>query len=350
VHLDKGGLLHVGPRSAGAMPGPVAYGRGGTEPTFTDAMIVLGYLNPDYLVGGALPLDASSAERCLAETIAAPLGKQAMDAAYGIYQVAAGTMVRAVKAVSTYRGRDPRDFTLFAFGGNGPVVATEIASLLEMRSILIPANPGVFSAYGLLLSDVEHELTRGYLKRLSEIVPAELERIFAELESGVGRLMAAEGYAAADYRLERAVDLRYSDQAHELRILCRSSDLHALAEAFAAEHERTYGHASGPDSVESVVVRVAGRVAAQRPNPPRVTAPASAAEPARERLAYFGPEAGRLRTPVVRRADLTQGALPGPLIIEEYDATCIVPPGWRATLDAFGNIELAAAPGTQLQT
>jgi N-methylhydantoinase A len=352
VHLDTGGLLHVGPRSAGAMPGPVAYGRGGMEPTFTDAMIVLGYLNPDYLVGGALALDAAKAERQLADTIALPLGKQVIDVAYGIYQLAAGTMVRAVKAVSTYRGRDPRDFTLFAFGGNGPVVATEIASLLEMRSVLIPANPGVFSAYGLLLADIEHELTRGYLKRLNEIDPAELEGIFAELANGVGELMSAEGYAPAQYRLERAIDLRYSDQAHELRIpyphtRTDGADLRALAESFAAEHERTYGHASGADAVESVALRVVGQVQAQRPSlrrsPPRQ--PSDAPTP-RARLAYFGTAGGRLRTPVLARADLASAPRSGPLIIEEYDATCVVPPGWRAMLDDLGNIELAAVSDT----
>ena len=144
VSVDSGGLLHVGPRSAGAVPGPACYGAGGEEPTFTDALVVLGYLNPDYLVGGDLPLDPSRAERSLTKKVAERLGRTLVDTAYGIYQVAVATMVRAVKAVSTYRGRDPRDCALFAFGGNGPVVAAEVGRSLDMTRALVPPHPGVF--------------------------------------------------------------------------------------------------------------------------------------------------------------------------------------------------------------
>ena len=160
VSIDAGGLLHVGPRSAGAVPGPACYDAGGEEPTFTDALVALGYLNSEYLVGGDLPLNPRKAERVLTETVVERLGRGLHDAAFGIFQVAVASMVRAVKAVSTYRGRDPRDFALFAFGGNGPVVAAEIAKTLEMTRVLVPPHPGVFSACGLLLASIEHELSQ----------------------------------------------------------------------------------------------------------------------------------------------------------------------------------------------
>ena len=344
VTIDKGGLLHVGPESAGAMPGPVAYDMGGTAPTFTDAMIVLGYINADYLVGGGLKLNAPKARDALNDQIAKPLDKNLLDTAYGIYQVAGGTMVRAVKAVSTYRGRDPRDFALFAFGGNGPVVATEIAAQLEMTQVVVPLNPGVFSAFGLLLSNIEHEVTRALLRRLVDLDIDELNTIYAELEESVERVMAGEGYGAGEATLSRSIDLRYTEQAHELTVAFES-DLARLAQSFSDEHERTYGHEAGAESVESVALRVTGRIPVEgiesyemlagldRKKDDGVTLPAS-------RLAYFGPEAGQLETPVVTRQQLLGATRPGPLIIEEYDATCVVPPGWQARVDDRGNIEL----------
>ena len=344
VTIDRGGLLHVGPESAGAMPGPVAYASGGTVPTFTDAMIVLGYLNPDHLVGGGLKLDAAAAHAALASRIAQPLGQDPVAAAYGIYQIAGGNMVRAVKAVSTYRGRDPRDFTLFAFGGNGPVVAAEIAAQLEMTRVVVPLNPGVFSAFGLLLSNVEHEATRALLLRLGDLDRGELEAIYGELEREVRSIMAGEGYDRDEATLERAIDLRYSEQAHELTVPF-VADLDALALAFSAEHERTYGHAASAEAVESVALRVTARIAVEGINvgaaPPGLArGDGDDGGSQRSRRAYFGGEAGRCDTPVLSRRGLVGGARTGPLIVEEYDATCVVPPGWRAALDARGNIEL----------
>ena len=167
VSVDEFGMLHVGPESAGADPGPACYGLGGDEPTLTDALVVLGYLNPEYLTGGAVAIDADAAARAV-ESVAAPLGKDAIEAAYGVFQLAVATMTRAVKAVSTYRGRDPREFVLCGFGGNGPVVAVAIARALQMRRVLVPLAPGVFSAAGLLLSEIEHEFVRTLLARGGE--------------------------------------------------------------------------------------------------------------------------------------------------------------------------------------
>ena len=343
VTIDRGGLLHVGPESAGAMPGPVAYDMGGTAPTFTDAMIVLGYINADYLVGGGLKLDAVGAREVMRDQVAKPLGKDLLDTAYGIYQVAGGTMVRAVKAVSTYRGRDPRDFALFAFGGNGPVVATEIADLLEMTRVVVPLNPGVFSAFGLLLSNVEHEVTRALLRRLQDLDVDELNAIYGELEAGVIEVMAGEGYGAGEATISRSIDLRYTEQAHELTVPF-TDQLAELAQSFSDEHERTYGHEAGAESVESVALRVTAQVRVEGIESYEMLAglerkTGDMAAPT-SRLAYFGPEAGQLETPVVNRQQLRDAPSAGPLIVEEYDATCVVPPGWRAQVDQRGNIEL----------
>ena len=351
VSVDSGGLLHVGPRSAGAVPGPACYGAGGEEPTFTDALVALGYLNPDYLVGGDLPLDPSRAERSLTEKVAERLGRALVDTAYGIYQVAVATMVRAVKAVSTYRGRDPRDCALFAFGGNGPVVAAEVARSLDMTRALVPPHPGVFSAFGLLLANIEHELTRAFLRRLDAVSADELNRAYAVLEGRLGEVLANEGYDPADVSIQRYADLRYAGQAYELIVATDGggngrSEPEVMAESFAAEHERTYGHRGGTDPVECVNLRVAGRVTTE--NSARIksftameSAGGAGSGAPRHRLAYFGPERGRLETPVLTRGELAGRTIPGPLIVEEYDATCVIPPHCRATLDAWGNMDIA---------
>ena len=342
VSLDRGGLLKVGPQSAGALPGPVCYGGGGEDPTFTDSVLTLGFLNPGHLVGGSLELDADAARDALQKKIAGPLGHTLQDTAWGVYQVACGTMVRAVKAVSTYRGRDPRDFSLFAFGGNGPVVAAEIANLLDMTRVIIPPTPGVFSAYGLLLSDVEHEISRAWLNRLTAVSPQDMETAYDKLEADITALMTSEGYAAGEYTLTRLADLRYAGQAHELTVDCASRegfpDFPALISAFGAEHERTYGHQAEAEAVECVTLRLIARVTEDRPE--RQIAPARAAvkEPI-PRIVYFGPDHGEVETPVIDRPSLTYPRN-GPMIVEEYDSTCVVPPGWQAELDATGNIVL----------
>ena len=340
VAIDAGGLMRVGPESAGADPGPVAYDMGGTFPTFTDAAITLGYLNPGYLVGGALKLDADKARSALAARIAGPLDTDLLDCAYGVHRVACGTMVRAVKAVSTYRGRDPRDFALFTFGGSGPVVAAAIADLLEMTRVVVPPNPGVFSAYGLLQSDIEHEVIQAFLARLSETGEAAFAERFRAIESDLAATMREEGYEAADYTVARFADLRYSGQAHELTIAVdaapNSIDIAAFAEAFGDEHERTYGHQAETEEVESVALRVVATVAVDKTF--GVVAPEAGEE--RRRAAFFGPDHGLVEVDVIGRAGLGDGSRAGPLIIEEYDATCVVPPNWTAALDGDGNIIL----------
>ena len=349
VAFDRSGSLTVGPRSAGALPGPVAYDTGGTEPTLTDAMILLGYINPDFLVGGDLKLNRTKAERVMQAVVAGPMDRSLTDTAFGIFQVAAGTMVRAVKAVSTYRGRDPRDFTLLAFGGNGPVFATEIAAMLEMNRIVVPLHPGVFSAYGLLRSPIEHELTRSFLKLLMESGDGSMQALIEELEARLVVFMREEGCDPADLQMRRFADLRYYGQAHELTVPVAADakgnpDLAATAEAFHAEHERTYGRRADASPVQIVNVRVLGTVVRDDRiviDPAAILDAAPRRPDVSNRSVYFGPRFGRQDTPVIGRADLGDAPRRGPLVLEEYDTTCVIPPDWSAVRDQHGNIVLS---------
>jgi N-methylhydantoinase A len=258
-----------------------------------------------------------------------------------VYAIAVATMTRAVKAVSTYRGRDPRDFALVAFGGNGPVVAVAIARELEMRRVLIPPAPGVFSAAGLLFSNVEHTQQRSVFQQTSAVDARRLEKLFADLEAEVRGEMRKEGIADARVSVKRLADLRYTGQAFELTVPAETGDIAAIEAAFHAEHKRTYGHSSEGDPVDLINIRVIASAApeskegfAERLKDAQVATPAQG-----RRQAYFR---GKLmETPVLGRAALAT-RMQGPLIVEEFDATCVVPPGASAELDAHGNIAIEA--------
>jgi N-methylhydantoinase A len=344
VWIDAGGALQVGPRSAGAFPGPLCYDAGGHEPTITDANVILGYLNPGYLVGGAVKLNAARSREVFAERIAGPLGLPLDRAAYGAHLIAASNMIRAIKAVSSERGRDPREYVLFAFGGNGPLFAAGMAGALEIRKIVVPPAPGLFSSFGLLYSDVEHHYVRSYPRRLDQLDLPALNEVWSRLEAEALAQLDREGFTGAAIRLRRAADLRYHGQSFELTVPVPAGPLDApsmaaLAEAFGREHERTYGHrASADEPVDVVTLRLVAHGIPERPRvPDRIRIDRGGAGAYPPRRVYFGPAAGWLETPVRGRADL--GRLTrGPCIVEEYDATCVVPPGATAALDAHGNI------------
>jgi len=341
VLIDAAGAIKVGPRSAGAVPGPACYGLGGTEATFTDAAVVLGYLNPDYLVGGKLRIDAQRSRNAVDAQVAKPLGLGLLEAAQGIYTIAIATMTRAVKAVSTYRGRDPRDFSLVAFGGNGPVVAVAIARELGMRTVLIPPAPGVFSAAGLLFSNIEHAQQRSIFKRTTDIDAALVTTTFEALTRDVLTEMHDEGISDASITLKRLADLRYTGQAFELTIPVDTLDIAALEAAFHAEHARTYGHNSPGDPVDLINIRVVASSAPESKQGLAEQLKDAQADVPRQgsRSVYF---AGRLvDTPIVSRSMLAT-KWHGPCIVEEFDATCIVPPGASAQLDGHGNIVIDA--------
>ncbi len=345
VRIDAGGSLVVGPDSAGAQPGPVCYGLGGSAPTITDANLILGYINPGYLVGGDLNLDAGLARSTFADQIAAPLGLSLERAAHGAHLIASANMIRAIRAVSIERGRDPRNFVLCAFGGNGPVFACAMARELGMGRVLIPPAPGLFSAFGLLYAGVEHHYAQSFRRLLRRLDRDALKRAWAKLAQEARRQLAAEGFPADRMRIRRRASLHYQGQSFDLTLPVADGPLDqaavaALEEAFGAEHERTYGHRAGPDEpVELTEIRLIGQgLAKERLTPAGLGFVASAtveAGPPRE--AYFGPEVGWLETPVIARAALAR-LHAGPCIVEEYDATCVIPPGARASLDRSGNI------------
>jgi N-methylhydantoinase A len=341
VGIDEFGTASVGPRSAGAVPGPVCYGLGGTEPTLADALAVLGFLNSAQLAGGAVTLDVDAARSALRDAVADPLRLSELDAAHGVLMVAVATMTRAVKAVSTHRGRDPRDFALCAFGGNGPVVGVEIARALSMRQVIVPPAPGVFSAVGLLFSQTEQEFVRTLLLRAGEIDGAAVTAAYASLADDALASLAAEGIAAETATISRLADLRYAGQAYELTVRVPEGpvDVPRLTADFVAEHERTYGHGSADDPVDLVSIRVLARVDRSA----RSMGVARAYEASLDgsnvtRRAYFGPEVGLVDVPVLGRATLRGAEVDGPVFVDEYDSTTVVPPGCRVTLDEFGSI------------
>ena len=349
VWLDKAGNLKVGPQSAGASPGPACYGIGGTAPTVTDANVVLGYLNPRELAGGAVPVDAERASSVIAEQIARPLARDLLEIAHGIHVLANASMMRAVKAVSTHRGRDPRDFALLAFGGSGGVHAVGLARALGIQRVIVPPAAGVFSALGLLMSDVGLIRKQAFLRRTDRIDPGEWEKTCEELEA---RVRGSIGQTGETVEFRRFADLRYEGQAFELSIPVSSDrvtpdSLRALAEAFEEEHERTYGHRfPGSKAVETVSLGVSGVALSERR-----AAPGSGgiwqcrsvgASSADTRLAYFGSRIGLLETAVMSRNGLASEPMPGPIVIEEYEGTIVVPPGASAVLDTTGSVVIHA--------
>ena len=345
VWIDGGGSLQAGPHSAGAFPGPLCYDLGGTEPTITDANLILGYLNPAYLVGGDLTLNADKARDVFEEKIAKPLGLSLAHAAYGAHQIAASNMMRAIRAVSTERGRDPRAYTLFAFGGNGPLFAAGMAEALRMRRIVVPPSPGLFSSFGLLYADVEHHYSRTLRRLLRTTDPQELNAAWEPMAAAAMAQLKADGFTLEQMRIRRAANMHYQGQTFELTVPVPDGPLDAAAaaaleEAFGQEHERTYGHRAGPEEpVELVNLQVVGQGIPEQTRVPEGLNPVKAAETLRtvSRQAYFGPDTGWLETPVLPRADL-QSSREGPCIVEEYDATCVIPPKAQAGLDAYGNI------------
>src|SRR6516225_2789904 len=344
IWIDAGGALQVGPESAGAVPGPVCYDAGGDVVTITDANLILGYLNPRHLIGGALKLNADKARAAFEAKIARPLGLGLEAAAFGAHQIAASNMIRAIKAVSTERGRDPREFTLFAFGGNGPLFACGMARSLGIARVVVPPAPGLFSSFGLLYADVEHHYSRSFRRLLRGCDLAEVDAAWSELSDQAMAQLALQGFTGKRSRLRRSGTLHYKGQSFELIVPVPDGPFDTamvvhLEEAFGREHERTYGHRAGPEEpVELVSIQVVGQGLRKGSSvPERVLQTRAEAGGGPPRRAYFGTQHGWIDTPLLGRADLATKRA-GPIIIEEYDATCLVPPDAAVALDAGGNL------------
>ena len=342
VWIDSAGAPKVGPFSAGALPGPVCYGQGGQEPTVTDANLLLGYLNPGGLLDGAVKLDLDRARAVFRSKVAAPLGIDVPVAAYGSHQIANASMIRAIKSVSVQRGRDPRDFTLIAFGGSGPVHAVGIARELGIKRVVVPPRPGVFSAVGLLEARLEFHAKKTFLRRTRCLsrheIRAEIEELEAKAREGVGRT----SLQTVSFEAEPWVEMRYVGQAFELPVKLPpfgddwSSWLLELDRAFGEQHLNTYGHRTeNPTEIVQLLVVI------RESNPPGVPASNRAASlpgVPHERAVYFGEDTGLVPTPVIRRGDLTPTPWQAPLIVEDYDATTVVPPGYRVFRDGSWNV------------
>lgn len=344
--LDEAGAPKVGPISAGAFPGPVCYGLGGTSPTITDCNLVLGYLDPGGLVGGAMKLDLAAARAAVARDLAGPMGCSVEDAAFGMLRLASATMMRAIRAVSVERGRDPRQFALLAFGGNGPLFAAEIARELGIARVIVPPLPGVFSAFGLLVADAEHHGVRSVRARLDSVDPDRITTALAELEASGAAQLSHDGFPPTRQAVRRSALARYVGQSSEIEVpLTGAVSPAAISEAFGAEHEKTYGFRAPPsEPVELMGLSVITRGLPEKPRLPERIAPAASVGP-RSRRAWFS-QGGWAETPVVDRAALALGPRVGPLIVQEYDATCLVPHGATALVDGFGNIVLGFATAT----
>ncbi len=347
--VDSASLLRVGPRSAGADPGPVCYASGGTEPTITDANLVLGRIDPGYFLGGEIALDVAAAREAIAASCARSLNMELVEAAHGIVEIANAAMAGALRRISIQRGFDPRDFALVAFGGAGPLHANRLAAELDIPLVIVPRSPGTFSAMGLLATDLKHEYNTTSIQRLDAMDPDHLVAAFGRLEQRGRGALEDEGVDPGAMRFERMLDLRYVGQSYELPIAVRDAafparELERLAAAFHAEHARVYGFNAADEPVEAVNLRLAAVGDIAKPALRRLQQ-GDNAQSARKSLrqVYFAEEESYVDCPIFDRYKLGAGCrIDGPAIVEEMDSTTLVHPGYRAEVDPFGNLLIQA--------
>jgi len=321
ARVDEGGLLRVGPQSAGADPGPACYGIG-DQPTVTDAHVVLGRIHADQLIGGEMHLDVERAGTAV-DSIAKHLRLDRVAAAEGILRVANANMERAIRLVSVERGHDPRDFALVAFGGCGGLHACEIARELGIRTVLVPEHAGALSALGMLLADRIRDYAAGVLNSPG------IEREFERLERAARKELPGS-------KMIRSADIRYSGQSYELTVPWHPKN---PGEPFHREHQRVYGYANPDRAIEIVTIRVRAKLAVERP---RMTMSRSATK-RREPTARRIHSAGAWRnTPVYARGELPKSSLRGPALVIDYGSTTLIPLGWRFSLDKFGNLKITS--------
>ncbi|HET9149801.1 MAG TPA: hydantoinase/oxoprolinase family protein [Alphaproteobacteria bacterium] len=341
--LDSQKRLHVGPKSAGSTPGPVCYGRGGTEPTVTDANLVLGRLSPDRFLGGELKLDTKAAERSIRDVVAAPLGYGGADGvermADGILSIAIVIMGGAIRQVSVEHGLDPRDFILFSYGGGGPLHASALAHELNIPTIVIPPAPGNFSAVGMLLADARLDLSKTFTGKLAPDTIAAMGSLFAEMEKEASAALAEE-FGASEVFFERFAEMRYVGQRHNIKVpVSGLKDQAAIRAAFERDYKRRYGHADARAEAELQALHLSAFARQRRPDLARLPQIAETGTPVHTRPVYFA--GGRVEATVYDRATLRPGfTAEGPAVIEEYGSTTLVAPGDRFEIGRLHEIRI----------
>jgi N-methylhydantoinase A len=342
--LDNAKALNVGPMSAGAEPGPACYGKGGKSPTITDANLTLGRLNPDKLLDGAMklyPEKASNSIRSLAED----LGMEIRETASGILRIANSLMSKILRIVSVERGFDPRDFSLVAFGGAGPMHACPLAEELEINEILIPNNPGMFSALGLLTSDLFHDYSKALIGKIEDIDPNQVKSVFQDMKAEGIETLRSEGVKPADMSFRKQLDIRYIGQSYELSIKVPDEiEINWLKKAekeFHIRHSEIYGYSAEEEPLELVNIRLRAIGTLPKPKLVKTQFKKGEALPETERQVYFEKLDNWLETPVYDRRKISPGFfIDGPAIIEQYDSTTVVYPSWNLYMDEMGILNL----------
>jgi N-methylhydantoinase A len=335
--FERDGMMKVGPISAGAVPGPACYGNGGERPTVTDANLVLGRLSPKGLLDGRIPLDATAARRVM-KPLAEQMGCTVERAARGVVEIVVSNMVRAIRAISVERGHDPRQFTLFPFGGAGPLHATDVAESLDIREILVPLSPGILCAHGLLVSDLKENFVRSVRVTLEDGQAGAVAAPLKSLQADAEAWFAVEAIPAADRVVEIVLDMRHVGQNFELAVpIAGAPDVAMLRRLFLEAHERNYGYANPLDPVEIVNFRLTARGRFKTPEPlpaPKTVAPLP--KPSSRAVCFRDDRAQP--TPVYQRAELSAGQeIVGPAVVDQLDSTSLVYPGYRLRVDAALN-------------
>jgi N-methylhydantoinase A len=341
--VDRFGALRVGPQSAGAAPGPACYGRGGDNPTITDCNLVLGYLGEDNFLGGAMRLDAGKARDAIAAKVADPLAVGVSAAAEGIIRIIDVKMAEAIKAISTMRGHDLRDFMLLAFGGAGPLHAGRLARDLGMAGVIVPLYPGVFSAMGLLMSDVRHDYVQSKMTPLGDITAEAVNAMFAQLTAQAAEELRGDGFAGDRIGIERALDMRYAGQGYEIAVPCpaplAADGLTALRASFDAQHKAMFGHMAPEERVEIVSYRVRGIGLLPPVAMPKFKRAGTTLAQARRETRRVRFDGSERDCPVYQRERLDVGLeIAGPAILDQLDCTTVICPGQVARVDEWKNL------------
>lgn len=339
--IDDGGSLRVGPKSQGANPGPACYLRGGDKPTTTDANVVLGWVDPDEFLGGDMDATADPSQEAIKRDIAEPLGLELTKAASAIEQIAIANMCNAVRLVSTSKGYDPRDFTLVAFGGAGPLHAAHVAQEMNIPKVIIPRYPGINSALGCLLVDVEHDLSQTFIADATDDVIDDIEESFADMETEIYERLSKEGVSDDQIRMDHEVKMRYTGQWRSLKVSYSKSidTMDKIRERFHRQHEQTYAYSDECQPIEIYGLHVTGRGIVEKPSLPQIETGNAADAHRGTREAYFEEVGKYVETDVYYRDALgADASLDGPAIIEQMDSTTVIPPSSTAVVDETGNI------------